>query len=124
MARWTDARMQTALGVLLRVGVVSAAIVAFLGGGLQLWRSGDAPLHVAPFRGEPDGLRSLGGVLHGVAHFDSLAIAQLGLLLLIATPVARVALSLVGFVLERDRKYQIITAVVLAILLTGLAGGI
>ena len=52
---------------------------------------------------------------------------QLGILLLIATPIARVALSLIGFAVERDRKYMLITAIVLAVLLysliTGGAGG-
>ena len=46
-----------------------------------------------------------------------------GLLLLIATPVARVALSLVAFVLQRDRLYVGITAFVLALLLASLVGG-
>jgi uncharacterized membrane protein len=44
------------------------------------------------------------------------AVIQLGLLILIATPVARVIFSLVGFVLERDRVYVAITLAVLAIL--------
>ena len=45
------------------------------------------------------------------------AIAQLGLLILVATPIVRVLASLVGFALEGDRLYVAITAVVLAILL-------
>jgi uncharacterized membrane protein len=48
---------------------------------------------------------------------------QLGLLLLIATPVARVAFSVVAFVLERDRMYVGITLLVLAVLLFSLLGG-
>jgi uncharacterized membrane protein len=47
----------------------------------------------------------------------------LGLLLLVATPIARVALSLVAFMRQRDRRYVLITAIVLAILLFSLAGG-
>ncbi len=49
-----------------------------------------------------------------------------GLLLLVATPVARVALSIVIFIIERDRLYVLITAAVLLILVvafvTGAAG--
>lgn len=45
------------------------------------------------------------------------AIVMLGLLLLIATPVARVALSIVAFALERDRLYVTITAAVLMLLI-------
>ena len=41
----------------------------------------------------------------------------LGLLLLIATPILRVAVSLLGFALQRDRAYTMISAVVLLVLL-------
>ena len=51
-----------------------------------------------------------------------LAVIQLGLLLLILTPVARVAFSLVGFALERDGTYVTLTFIVLAILIYSLAG--
>ncbi len=47
---------------------------------------------------------------------------QLGLLLLIATPIARVAFSVVGFAIERDRMYVVFTLIVLAILLYSLLG--
>ena len=47
---------------------------------------------------------------------------QLGLLLLIATPVARVAFSLVAFIRQRDRTYIVITTIVLGLLLYSLMG--
>jgi uncharacterized membrane protein len=50
-------------------------------------------------------------------------VIQLGLLLLVATPIARVALSLIGFFRQGDRKYVVITAIVLGILLFSLVGG-
>jgi uncharacterized membrane protein len=49
---------------------------------------------------------------------------QLGLVLLIATPVARVAMSLVAFILQRDRVYVVVTLIVLAVLIFSLTGGI
>ena len=42
----------------------------------------------------------------------------LGLMLLVATPVLRVAVSVIAFGLERDMRYVIITLIVLAILIT------
>jgi uncharacterized membrane protein len=45
------------------------------------------------------------------------AIVMLGLLMLIATPVARVALSIIAFAVERDRLYVVITSIVLLLLL-------
>ena len=50
------------------------------------------------------------------------AIIQFGLLLLIATPIARVAVSLIGFALERDRTYVVVTSIVLAILIYSVVG--
>jgi uncharacterized membrane protein len=55
-----------------------------------------------------------------LATLEPAAITQLGLAVLLATPVARVAASVLGFALERDRLYAAITLAVLAILLTSI----
>ena len=39
---------------------------------------------------------------------------MLGLLVLIATPVARVGMCIVGFLFERDRLYTVVSTIVLA----------
>lgn len=122
MARWDDHQVERTVGALLRGGVLLAAAVTALGGlAFLVGHAGDA-VGYHQFRGEPPALSSLGGILRGALALDSRALIQLGLLLLIATPVARVALSLVGFVMERDRKYQVITLVVLGILVWSLLG--
>jgi uncharacterized membrane protein len=76
------------------------------------------------FSGGPASLRTVGGIVAGALSFDSRSIIQLGLLLLIATPVARVVFALIAFTLQRDRKYMLISAIVLAVLITGFAGGV
>jgi len=124
VARWDDHQVQNAVGSVLRFGVLLAAFVAASGGVLFLFRHGGDSVNYAVFRGEPAELSSLVGILRGALHLDARALTQLGLVLLIATPVARVALSLVGFLMERDRKYQVITLVVLLILLASLFGRI
>jgi uncharacterized membrane protein len=48
---------------------------------------------------------------------------QLGLLLLIATPVARVAFSVFAFALQRDRLYVVVTLAVLGVLAFSMTGG-
>jgi uncharacterized membrane protein len=58
-----------------------------------------------------------------VLSFRGRGIIQLGLLLLIATPIARVALSVVAFAIQRDRLYVVATLVVLAVLMYSLTGG-
>ena len=75
------------------------------------------------FRGEPEGLRTVGGVIGGVARGDSISIIQLGVLLLIATPIARVLFSVLGFARERDWMYVACSTLVLALLLYGLVHG-
>ena len=57
----------------------------------------------------------------GLARPRPEILIQFGLLLLMATPVARVVLALGAFVMEKDRTYMVITAAVLAILLYSLA---
>jgi uncharacterized membrane protein len=51
------------------------------------------------------------------------AMVMLGLLMLIATPVSRVAFSVVAFALERDRLYVTITLVVLSLLIVSFVIG-
>lgn len=63
-------------------------------------------------------------VISGVRHGKGQAIVMAGLLVLIATPVVRVALSDVVFIVGRDRLYAAITSAVLAILLISFAIGL
>jgi uncharacterized membrane protein len=51
---------------------------------------------------------------------DAVAIVQFGVLLLIATPIARVVFAAVGFAVERDHLYVAISLGVLAVLIFGL----
>ena len=120
---WTDQRVETIVANLLRAGVLLAAAVVALGGIIFLVRHGRAMPQYARFVGEPFELRTVSGIIRGTASFHGRNIIQLGLLLLIATPVARVAFSVVAFALERDRLYVVITLIVLAVLLFSLAGG-
>ena len=122
-AGWTDQRVETIIANLLRAGVVLAAGIVAFGAVIFLLRHGREIPHYGLFVGEPEELRTVSGILRRAASFHGRNIIQLGLLLLIATPVARVAFSVVAFALERDRLYVGITLAVLAVLLFSLAGG-
>ena len=117
----TEARLEKVIGTLLQIGVLAAAIVVLAGG---VWLLAGAS-HRAPayrqFRGEPVELRSAGKVAAGLAHPRPEIVIQFGLLLLIATPVARVVLSLAAFGWQRDWTYVVITLLVLAVLAYSLA---
>lgn len=123
-SRWTDEQVDQILGNLLRVGVVVATVVAVIGGVLFLAKHGLEPARGRVFQGEPPELRSVGAILRGALALRPDAVVQLGLLLLVATPVARVAMSLVAFILQRDRVYVVVTSIVLALLIFSLTGGI
>ena len=113
---WNDLRIEIIIGTLLRTGVILAAAVVLFGGVLYLVRHGHEMPHYSTFSGEPESLKSPKDIAHGVMGMSARAIIQLGLLLLIATPVARVAFSAVAFAIERDYMYVVITLIVLAIL--------
>jgi uncharacterized membrane protein len=121
--RWSDHQVEQVIGRLLQVGVLVAAAVVILGGVALLAQYGHTPADFRVFRAESSPLRSVGGVVRAALALDSRAVVQLGLVLLIATPVARVALTLVAFVVQRDRLYVLITALVLVLLLYGLIWG-
>jgi uncharacterized membrane protein len=111
-----DHRLEIIIGNLLRAGVLLAAAVVFAGGALYLAQHHGQPVNYRTFvAGGPD-TRTLAGILRSAMHLHSEGIIQFGLLLLIATPVARVALAVVGFALERDRLYALVSLIVLAIL--------
>jgi uncharacterized membrane protein len=119
---WTDRKVEDLIGNLLRAGVLLSAFVVFCGGVVYLARHGNEPADYRVFHGEPSDLRTIAGVLREALSFQGRGIIQLGLLLLIATPVARVGLSILGFAAERDRMYVGFAAIVLVILLYSLFG--
>jgi uncharacterized membrane protein len=120
---WSDEKVEQIVGNILRFGVAAAALVAMAGGVLYLIRFGNTMPNYAVFRGEPADLRSVPGIFRDVLSFHTRGLIQLGLLLLIATPVGRVVFSVVAFALQRDRTYIVVTLIVLGILLYSLAGG-
>ena len=119
---WTDRRIENVLGNLLRAGVLLSALVVLIGASIYLLGHGRAPVDYRVFRGEPADLRSVRGIIRDALALRAQGIIQFGLLLLIATPVARVAFSIFGFAEERDRMYVALTVIVFAILLYSLLG--
>ncbi|HVZ82316.1 MAG TPA: DUF1634 domain-containing protein [Terracidiphilus sp.] len=111
-----DRRLEIIIGNLLRAGVLLAAAVVLAGGIAYLAQNHGQAVSYRTFIAGGDDTRTLAGIARSAAHLHSEGIIQFGLLLLIATPVARVALAVVGFSLERDRLYALVSLIVLAIL--------
>ncbi len=118
-----DEKLDLVLGTLLRAGVLVASVVVLVGAVPYLVHNGGLPTDRSEFVGEPEALRSPAAILRGALGLQSRAVIQLGLLLLMATPVARVAFTVAAFWRRRDRVYVAVTTVVLAILLYSLFWG-
>ena len=126
-----DQRLEVAIGMLLRIGVIAAAVLVAIGGVLAL-RHPEAPVpDYRVFHAPGDrsaiatgtAIRSISAVFSQLRSGSGSSIIALGLLVLIATPIARVIFAIIGFARERDMLYTVISLVVLAILAFSLIHG-
>jgi uncharacterized membrane protein len=115
-----DQRLENIIGQLLRAGVLIAAAVVFAGGALYLVQNHSQHVHYKTFSPGTENLRTLDGIVRLAAGLDSQGLIQFGLVLLIATPVARVIMAIAGFQLERDYMYVVVSLIVLGVLLFSL----
>src|ERR1039457_417600 len=107
--RIDDQRIEVIIGTLLRTGVILAASVVMIGAVVYLMRHGLEIPNFGAFHEEPEGLRNIRTIVDGALGASGRAIIQLGMLLLIATPIVRVLFSAGAFALERDYLYVAIT---------------
>lgn len=115
-----DAKMETIMGRVLQVGVLLAAGVVLGGGASYLQDHAGERSAYAVFTATPVQLRHPAALLHALARGDSSGIIELGILLLVATPICRVIFAVIAFAVERDKLYVAISLTVLAVLLYGL----
>jgi uncharacterized membrane protein len=115
-----DHRLEMLMGRLLQTGVLLASITVLIGGVLFLIAHANQPANYRTFSAESANLRHPSHLLPLLAAEDPTAIIQLGILLLIATPIARVAFGVIGFAMERDRLYTAVSVAVLTVLIISL----
>jgi uncharacterized membrane protein len=120
---WTDDQMQAIISALLRAGVTATSFVVLAGGIYYLALHGAEHLDYRAFHGQPAALRTIPGIVAFALSSHSRGIIELGLVMLVMTPVARVLISVVGFARQRDYLYVGATLLVLAILLHNLLVG-
>ncbi|MDR1881533.1 MAG: DUF1634 domain-containing protein [Prevotella sp.] len=128
---WNERDMELFIGRLLRYGVTLACGITILGGIVYLFQNhGMSIEHYKPvpdgqaFPGAKDYLRELSSIMPRVLSFDGAAIIQLGVCVLIATPVLRVAFSAIGFLIEKDYMYVAVTLTVLCIIVANMLLGL
>jgi uncharacterized membrane protein len=116
-----DRAVELIISLILRLGVSVSLIVVIAGLLMSFFhhheylysRPGLQRL-TTPGRAFP---RTLGQVLAGVRQLRGEAMIMAGLMLLIATPVLRVAVSIAAFIYEKDKTFVLLTAIVLALLI-------
>jgi uncharacterized membrane protein len=122
MPRVEQPPVERSIAALLRVSILAAGAVVIAGACLYLARHGADRPDYHSFTGEPPELRSVGRLFGALGALDGRSIIQLGVVMLIATPIARVAFSIAAFTHAGERRCAAAAAVVLAILIYSLLG--
>lgn len=123
-SKWQDKDLENIIGNLLRAGVLLSMFIVVLGGIIYLIRHGSLLPEYRTFHSQPPELRTISGILRSSLEGKGRGIIQLGILVLIATPIARVAFSVLGYLAEKDYLYMGITLLVLCIILFSMLGGL
>lgn len=130
--RSTRLELERVVSGVLRLGVIVSSVVVVVGTTLSLadpsTRESESRVARELRRGvlHPAAMpapHTWSSVISAVAKGNGPGLVMLGLLLLILTPVMRVAVSVVGFALERDRRFVFVTVTVLFVLIGAFALG-
>ena len=116
MSSQQNQRLEIAMGRMLQIGVILAALVVLAGGALYLKHFTGSVPNYHRFEGAPVAYRSVRGILSGMRSLDGQSLIGFGILLLIATPICRVLFGVIGFSLLKDRFYAAVSMTVLIIL--------
>ena len=116
MAQEKEHSLELAMGRMLQIGVTVAALIVFAGGVMYLAQNGGSMRDYEHFHATTPAMTTVAGIVLSAAHLDPRGIMGVGILLLIATPVCRVLLGVVGFALLRDKLYTLVSLIVLAVL--------
>lgn len=122
MKSFQDKDLQTFVGNLLRYGVILAMVIVISGLALYLFSYGRDTAAYDTFN--KTGIFRADVFWKSLLSGDSKAIMELGVIILIATPIARVLFTMIGFWLEKDRMYTLIAFIVLCIIAFSLFFGV
>lgn len=120
---WKDRDVEIFIGTVLRIGVTISMSVVILGGLIYMYRHGKELSAYSVFKVRSEKYTSMKTTLGGLLGLKGEAVIQLGILLLFATPITRVALSILSFIKERDYLYTVVTFIVLGIIFLSIFGG-
>ena len=101
-SRWSDQQVERLVGRLLQIGSLASAVVVAAGGVIYLAQRGGTLADFHAFRGEPERLRHIAAIAVEAVHLHARGMIQFGLVLLVFTPICRVALTAAIFLFQRD----------------------
>lgn len=114
---------ESRLAMVLTLGTSVALALALLGIAMFLFKGQKDAIDLHTFgKGVGNGFRGVRAVFKDSMTGDPMGVMQLAALVLIATPVTRVAFALVAFAIKKDRLYTLVALVVLAGLAIGFTG--
>ncbi|KAA5537389.1 DUF1634 domain-containing protein [Taibaiella lutea] len=122
MKSFQDKDLQSFIGNLLRVGVLTAMTIVVIGIVLYMFQYGHETIHYSTFKAE--NAFKFADFYQRLMSGNSSAIMELGVIVLIVIPIARVLFTMIGFWLEKDRMYTIIAFIVLCIIAYSLFFGV
>ena len=120
---WNEQRVERHMGILLLAGVLLAAGVMLIGGIIYLFIRPEPLPDYHHFRSTKESFRTIPRILVEAFEGQAAALIQVGTLLMIATPVARVVFAAYAFSRRHDRLYVAISLIVLLLLLYGIFFG-
>jgi len=123
MNKLKDTDIQSLLGKVLRAGTVISMSIVLFGGIVYMCRHGYSVVNYHKFTGIPDFVQYTSRLIPGAISFKGQAIIQIGIILLIFTPIVRVVFSSIGFLLEKDYLYSGISLLVLVIIFASMLSG-
>ncbi len=121
---WTDEEIDNRMGRLLQAGVILSAFVMAVGAAVYLAHHWSAPPAYFKFHPVPPAQRTIGATLKQALRGEGRGFIQAAVLLMIATPVARVVFAAYSFFRQGDSLYAVISLIVLALLIFGLTASV
>ncbi|MEY8759538.1 DUF1634 domain-containing protein [Chryseobacterium tongliaoense] len=120
---FTDVDLNRSVGNLLRLGVILSVITSLIGF-VKLFLEGfKMPKKYSSLDMGTSSEKVWGHFWTTLCKGEGMAIIQLGILLLIVTPLMRIVFAWIGYLKEKDYVYVIISSIVLAIMIISFLTG-
>lgn len=113
-------RLEAAIGRFMAISVYLSAAILLFGAILLFMQKGTQIVNYATYHSEPVVLDSMVNIFYRALHFSATSVIELGIILLVAAQIMRVALTTWLFVRLKDYWFVIFSAVILVLLLSSI----